>query len=482
MNEAGKKALEELGIFNTGGYEMNDAWIAALGNAHKDYTPFEWLNGYTMYNGKLYKTNSAEDPNSALAKIYKTSGFYDNNTRNLYQDAQKIIQTFWGNKYDWETPGEGYYSSFTYDKGNNRYRTGRRYRSANGLYNWNNRGNDQLVQYYDEDAPRDWQGYVTEDGIRYAITDSRGNIKVDGLTEKDLTDRGFTRTARTSGEQINYGDSENTAFRQTELIRSDHPVANNHYLISYGDSGQYGIYVNPMANTPTMGDPSSYVVYSDPSLGAGYVVPPILASMLLPSEQNGNRNYFETILNSPKLQEKFRNILQEFSKTRKKGSIGRTLGVGTATFNNLLKPLGFTDEQIKAACEEWFSMIEDPQRANKYIVDYSHFKNPDTSTSIMKQGGTIRKYKPGGGFGGSASVDRAKTPVVESETKIKDSRKSAKAFSFKDLTTADKADIVGLGLDLAAIAAGAAPVAGGLVGLAGSGAGLYADVRRDGFQ
>ena len=37
-------------------------------------------------------------------------------------------------------------------------------------------------------------------------------------------------------------------------------------------------------------------------------------------------------------------------------------------------------------------------------------------------------------------------------------------------------------MDLAAIAAGAAPIAGGVVGMGGTAAGLVADIRRDGFQ
>lgn len=42
--------------------------------------------------------------------------------------------------------------------------------------------------------------------------------------------------------------------------------------------------------------------------------------------------------------------------------------------------------------------------------------------------------------------------------------------------------MVGLGLDLGSIALGASPGLGGITGLAGTGAGLYADIKRDGFQ
>lgn len=129
-------------------------------------------------------------------------------------------------------------------------------------------------------------------------------------------------------------------------------------------------------------------------------------------------------------------------------------------------------------------MLQDPQHLTKYVVDSKHFSMETEQTESMKQGGTIRSFRPGGGFGGTKSTERvsSKKHTVNSGTKIKDSRKSAKAFTFEDLTTADKADIVGLGLDLAAIAAGAAPIAGGIVGLGGTGAGLYADIKRDGPQ
>ena len=63
-------------------------------NEGLDNTLYDFLNGYTVYNGKLYKTSSASDPNSALANIYRTSGYYDKNKANLYADAQKIINSF----------------------------------------------------------------------------------------------------------------------------------------------------------------------------------------------------------------------------------------------------------------------------------------------------------------------------------------------------------------------------------------------------
>lgn len=483
LNDLGKKDLQALGIYANGGYELNDDWVSYLGQDF-DVSPYEWLKGYTVYNGKLYKTDTNSDPNSALSKIYKSSGFYDKNKNNLYAEAQRIINTFWGNKYQWDSPTEGYYSTFTYDDEGRKYRTGRRYRSANGLYSWKDRGNNQIVQYYDEDAKRDAQGYVTEDSIKYAILDDKGNTLEEGLTAADLDKRGFTRNTRTDGSQINYGDDENTAYRQTQLIRSNNPAANNHYLIPYGDGGQYGVYMNPMNKTPNIEDPTSYVLYKDPTLGACYVIPPTLCRLLMPNEYNGNRDLFSAVLNSPKLQEKFRNIIQELGKGRKEGGFGRVMSVGKLTFNHLLKPLGYSSDVIDQAFNEWIQMLQDPQHLTKYVIDSKHFSMETEQTESMKQGGTIRSFRPGGGFGGTKSTERvsSKKHTVNSGTKIKDSRKSAKAFTFKDLTTADKADIVGLGLDLAAIAAGAAPIAGGIVGLGGTGAGLYADIKRDGFQ
>ena len=65
------------------------------------------------------------------------------------------------------------------------YRSDRYYRSANGMFNGVGAGK-QIVAYYDPDSERDYQGFVTNNGIKYAITDAYGDVVADGLSEEDL--------------------------------------------------------------------------------------------------------------------------------------------------------------------------------------------------------------------------------------------------------------------------------------------------------
>ena len=68
LNDIGKSILGDY-LFDSSGNEFNDDWIKYLKSKNADIANYDWLNGYTLYNGKLYKTSSGTDPNSALAKI-----------------------------------------------------------------------------------------------------------------------------------------------------------------------------------------------------------------------------------------------------------------------------------------------------------------------------------------------------------------------------------------------------------------------------
>lgn len=154
------------------------------------------------------------------------------------------------------------------------YRSDRYYRSANGMFNNVGAGN-QIVAYYDPDSERDYQGFVTGGGIKYAITDAYGDVIADGLTEEDLTERGITRRTRKDSTAINYGDAENSAFQQRRLYGSADPRLNNHALLTFGSNSEYGIYYNPTKQA-NLHDPSSWAVFKSPEDGKGYVIPPAL--------------------------------------------------------------------------------------------------------------------------------------------------------------------------------------------------------------
>lgn len=483
LNDIGKSILGDY-LFDSSGNEFNDDWIKYLKSKNADIANYDWLNGYTLYNGKLYKTSSGTDPNSALAKIYSTSGFIDKNKANQYGEAQKIINTFWGNPYEWNTADDSMYSGFTWDpsanNGTGGYRMDRRFRNETGRYSGIS-SNQQLVSYYDPDAERDYRGMWTDAGQRFAITDEYGDVIADGLTAADLEQRGIKKIIDSAGNEVPY--DSNNKFHQRALYKSNDARINNHTGIFFGENNEYALYYNPMKPTSSSTDASSAYLYTDSSMNAAYVVPATLANILRTKNENGT-TYLEIILGNSNLQDKFRRLLTAFSD-KTTGSIGQILTVGDTTIHNLCKLLGILnlEEAIK---EEWHSMMRKPDKNTLFVVNKSSITTGNSSDGIEahKQGGIIRKFAPGGGFA-KASGSTASTKQIK--TKIQDARKSKEMsnpldFKWSELSNADKADFAGLIADVTSIVLGAAPIAGGITGLGGTAAGLYADIARDGLQ
>ena len=483
LNDIGKSILGDY-LFDSSGNEFNDDWIKYLKSKNADIANYDWLNGYTLYNGKLYKTSSGTDPNSALAKIYSTSGFIDKNKANQYGEAQKIINTFWGNPYEWNTADDSMYSGFTWDPNANNgiggYRMDRRFRNETGRYSGIS-SNQQLVSYYDPDAERDYRGMWTDAGQRFAITDEYGDVIADGLTAADLEQRGIKKIIDSAGNEVPY--DSNNKFHQRALYKSNDARINNHTGIFFGENNEYALYYNPMKPTSSSTDANSAYLYTDSSMNAAYVVPATLANILRTKNENGT-TYLEIILGNSNLQDKFRRLLTAFSD-KTTGSIGQILTVGDTTIHNLCKLLGILnlEEAIK---EEWHSMMRKPDKNALFVVNKSSITTGNSSDGIEahKQGGVIRKFAPGGGFA-KASGSTASTKQIK--TKIQDARKSKEMsnpldFKWSELSNADKADFAGLIADVTSIVLGAAPIAGGITGLGGTAAGLYADIARDGLQ
>ena len=483
LNDIGKSILGDY-LFDSSGNEFNDDWIKYLKSKNADIANYDWLNGYTLYNGKLYKTSSGTDPNSALAKIYSTSGFIDKNKANQYGEAQKIINTFWGNPYEWNTADDSMYSGFTWDpsanNGTGGYRMDRRFRNETGRYSGIS-SNQQLVSYYDPDAERDYRGMWTDAGQRFAITDEYGDVIADNLTAADLEQRGIKKIIDSAGNEVPY--DPNNKFHQRALYKSNDARINNHTGIFFGENNEYALYYNPMKPTSSSTDASSAYLYTDSSMNAAYVVPATLANILRTKNENGT-TYLEIILGNSNLQDKFRRLLTAFSD-KTTGSIGQILTVGDTTIHNLCKLLGILnlEEAIK---EEWHSMMRKPDKNALFVVNKSSITTGNSSDDIEahKQGGIIRKFAPGGGF---AKASGSTASTKSTNVKIRDSRQAAKiGVNVKDgegkFTDADWADLGGLFADIISVGLGSMPIAGGISGLLGTSAGLYADISRDGFQ
>ena len=484
LNDIGKTILGDY-LFDSSGNEFNDDWIKYLKSKNADIANYDWLNGYTLYNGKLYKTSSGTDPNSALAKIYSTSGFIDKNKANQYGEAQKIINTFWGNPYEWNTADDSMYSGFTWDpsanNGTGGYRMDRRFRNETGRY-FGISSNQQLVSYYDPDAERDYRGMWTDAGQRFAITDEYGDVIADDLTAADLEQKGIKKIIDSAGNEVPY--DSNNKFHQRALYKSNDARINNHTGIFFGENNEYALYYNPM-RSPNPQDPYSHVLYTDPELEAAYVVPATLAKFLYQPNANGIPG-IQALIADVNLQKKFRNILKNIAD-------GRLFGGGLGAIKSVCGELGMTPEQADQVYLEAQRMIA-ARKANgslnykvaKEAIDQAAPKDETQNSQVasQKQGGVIRKFAPGGGF---AKASGSTASTKSTNVKIRDSRQAAKiGTNVKDgegkFTDADWADLGGLVADMVSVGLGSMPIAGGISGLLGTSAGLYADISRDGFQ
>ena len=484
LNDIGKTSLGDY-LFDSSGNEFNDDWIKYLKSKNADIANYDWLNGYTLYNGKLYKTSSGTDPNSALAKIYSTSGFIDKNKANQYGEAQKIINTFWGNPYEWNTADDSMYSGFTWDPSANNgiggYRMDRRFRNETGRYSGIS-SNQQLVSYYDPDSERDYRGMWTDAGQRFAITDEYGDVIADGLTVADLEQRGIKKIIDSAGNEVPYGIEDNT-FKQRQLFKSPDPRLNNHTLVTFGENKEFGLYFNPF-KSPDRDDATSWMIFKMPEEQAGYVIPATLSSFLLAKNEFGETG-LQRLLKNRNSQQYFKDILQSIHQT----GIGRLIrsNDGLRTIKWICNFLGIDKEHWNQIFDEFKSMENGSrgERNDNFRVDLSGLNSSNNILS-QKQGGVIRKFAPGGGFA-KASGSTGKTE--NTKIKIRDSRELGKAmeiFDWNRLPTHDKAEIIGLFADIASLGMTFIPGVGNLAaagtGLAGTTAGLVSDIQRDGFQ
>lgn len=503
LNDAGLEALAGAGISKTGGYELNDQWLNYLKTKGIDSTGLDWLNGYTIYNGRIYKTSDGALTGTKLNNILNSSGFIGANQANEYAKAQQIINTFWGNPYDWNRHEDGYYSGFLYDpdvdngtdeNGNvlpkGAYRSDRYYRSANGMFNGVGAGK-QIVAYYDPDSERDYQGFVTNNGIKYAITDAYGDVVADDLSEEDLTGMGITRKTRKDSSVINFGDEENTAFNQRRIYGSEDPRLNGHTMLTFGANNEYGIYYNPTKQA-TLHDPTSWAVFKSPEDGKGYVIPPSLWNALFQKENGVYK--IQEILNNKQKSAQFIKLLKQvqgsnfWQSSNWKGNVAIFLPEYNAQLKarKICNFLGLDRsmyKMIKAELEEMQESGNKSEKQRRYTVDLSSLNGGD-QVAVERQGGNIPKFAPGGGFG---STKKDKDSIEMDNEEVTDHRrpgtvKDLVSGKTDKLTDSDWIDLGALALDLTSIAAGSAPIAGGAVGAAGSTAGFIADIKRDGFQ
>lgn len=504
LSDEAAEDLKNYGISKAGGYELNDYWIDYLKSKGYYNPDLDWLNGFTLYNGKLYRTTSGANPASELGKILINSGFIAANKENLYADAQKIINTLWGNPYEWSTYNADKFSTFLWDPEKGTQRRGRFYRSANGMFTGLNPG-EQIVYYFDSNAPRDYQGFVPDNEVKYMILDGFGNIinggRSDPKTLDELKRLGIERARRADQSLINFGDDENTPLTQTDFAKSPDIRINNHTREYLTQDKSVAIYYNPLRK-PNSKDGTSWVIYSSADLGGGegYCIPAELAKLLLTKNQFGITN-IEMISGNAIMHQKLNTLLQKIIDKSSSFWSRTFTGRGFGLLDDVLTYCGVSEDKTErekykedilnfksGGGSEENNALDKIQKQQQYKISRNVIDNAfgvSNAVQTEKQGGNIPKFKPGGGVG---KAKESETAVKTSNNTFTDTRKS-KEFAagdlfkvWNELSQADKADLVGLGLDLGSIALGASPGLGGITGLAGTGAGLYADIKRDGFQ
>lgn len=205
------EGVDAKSIFGEGNRYINDLWT----QEHNAYAP---LQGWFWYNGKLIPKSIAEDTNSVF---YKDLGHWRENNKNNNFGTMGI--NVWGSGTDPFTaydPNKFFVPGLPYNKGDNiKFRT---------LQDPNNAEN-VIIEYYDQSSPRDVHGFVTQNGIRKLIY----NTKTGKSVSADPT----------TGLDINYNDSVNLAKNYSERAPGYYEIN-----IKDDDKNEFTLFRNPKDN------------------------------------------------------------------------------------------------------------------------------------------------------------------------------------------------------------------------------------------
>lgn len=443
--------------FGTRNSIFNDWWEQYLNNNGNWNPDYSWLKGYTRVGNNLYKTSDLNDPNSELYKFAHISGgFYDLNSKNNYKKANEILQYLWGRSDDYTT----YNPNDEYNQWMSQQGSGFRYRPLTGLYNIPS--NQQLIEYFDPNGERDEFGRPKE--YKYAIFDSKGNLITDNIDINDYTeiDNG-TQQPFTTLRLINDTESPYNGMYETNIILNNGNDVDN---IKY--------YVDPK-------DPSRSIFYSDLASsrrgieGNAVKLPAELAEAI-----SQNPQFWNKLAASPTLYERFVRGLQEGMTQQVGEGFRNVFAPSTLTLDNW-RSLGFdfpTSQKLYHIIENIWG---DRNGKNKYERQAERLINPYSSTTNTEN--NIPSNQKGGVIGTTVAskTDNKKEKV----DKYKDPKKPADAFSFNNLTSADKWQIASIAGDVISLAA-AIPTGGNPVsaigGVGSTLAQFGADIKRDGLD
>lgn len=433
--------------FGTGNSIFNDWWEESLVKSGNWDPNYSWLKGYTRVGNKLYKTEDLNNPESQLYKFaHVNGGFYDLNSQNRFEEANKILNYLWGRSDEsskWDSVNlyspwlNGQDSSF-------------RYRSLTGTRKLPE--GQQLIEYWSGNE-RDQFGRPSQ--YKYALLDSKGNLINDNVD--------IDAFEEIEGDQIGL-----TALQR--IVQGNSPY-NGRYVVDFSDPsgiiGNYSLYINP--------DNLNDVILQSDELnrwsatkGKNLRIPEELMRSI-----NQNPNFWNLLFKDKTLQNRFIRSLVEGNRTKVGDFLTTTNPFSTSTLEKKdLEKLGFdrnTAESIYNYLENQYGDRNGKrlwERRNSYLVS--------PYIPVHQKGGVISTTKQATGTNDTKNIE-----------KFNDPSKTASVEDNWNLSHADKLQLASIAGDIASLVAaiptGGNPVAGA-IGYGSSLTQFGADVSRDGFD
>lgn len=454
-----------------GNYWFNDQFANMAVNGEDN--PYTWLNGWTSIGGKLYRSDSQE-----VQDFLTNSGFTDKNKQNLYNDANGIMQSLWGNNIGYES-----YAPTSFHSDWMASKKGLKYRGLSGY----DVGKDelgrenQLVEYFDDTDARDAYGYINVP--RYAILNGNGDFV------KDVS----------LNELQKIGDVGAKAVTLNKLMDASE---GKHFEGKYRTlfQGSNGLSDLQVFTDPKTGE--TFIQDSDlkgKQQGKAIKLPTELAAMLkdqkfynyITSNKNAKNRFYKYLreMTSSGIGDWFRN-----SASSPIGTIGYAGNLlRWANIKSDLKSAGYSEDEadkIRDLLEKWAYDSRDTfaekglgksasERSARMILS-------PAATQGFKKGGLIPKHALGDMIGESkASEGTTKVNKIQGR---QESLKQSWGLGSKDSkqwTDVDTATAVALASDIGSLGLSFVPGANVLAagaGAVGSTATFTADVKRDGFQ
>lgn len=441
-NDQGQTAFSSLG--GNGNYFFNEGFFSSGENNHLDF-----LKDHFVINGKVYKASDAKIQGSELYNTLRAAGgFYDKNKEGDWEGANALIRYLWNDETNYANGSNlNDYVEFLYK--NPTYR----WRAITGAYDAGLKPGEQLIEYYDPNDPVNEYGYSDP---RWAVLNQHGEFL------RNITSRG-----KVTGNAA-------TALSGRKIARTQSGTSDYDGLVIFDYTDNAGEHLMTLYKNPANGD----LIYSgeiDAASGVddqNYKIPHDISDIL----NKYGHSIWEKLNGNKELVERFRhtlgNTVNSGFRDNLVGDDGDILSVKD------WQALGLSYADAKAVYNKfnWYGLNKNQgdrsERRAKRLVGMP--------VLINKHGGSIDKFQPGGAVGTNDTIGHTQYTL---NTEF-DNPEEAARIGEDEFSAADWADLgalvangVGVGLGVSGL-----PIASGVAGLVGSGATLYADIERDGFD